>query len=241
MKKKIFIKLFAGVVLLVLCVSLTGCKKKNNYNEVKNETNVQNEVNNVATNQTTNETKPKKIKVVNSAPDFYKLPENVEMHIVVSDIDVGEQYYHVTKIGKDVLITEESRKNDIVISKGIGKYYSYYKYNGNDAWDYYYTQDNKEWRLYKGNIDLKTIDEYVVRVPQLFTKLTGVNSGENEKTSIFLPAYGDVDITIVSDGNKKYYYADELKFNVKFESADVTINIEKFDTEVSDFGIQLPK
>lgn len=241
MKKKIFVKVCTVTVLLVLCASLAGCKKKNNNNEVKNETNEQNEVNNVATNQTTNETKTKKIKVVNSAPDFYKLPENVEMQIVVSDIDVGEQYYHITKIGKDVLITEESRKNDIVISKGIGKYYSYYKYNGNDAWDYYYTQDNKEWRLYKGNIDLKTIDEYVVKVPQLFTKLTGVNSEGNEKTSIFLPDYGDVDITIVSDGNKKYYYADELKFNVKFESVDIKVTIEKFDTKVSDFGIQLPK
>ena len=85
---------------------------------------------------------------------------------------------------------------------------------------------------------MKTIDEYVIKVSQLFEKVTVNNESEN--TKIDLPEYGSVDAKIVSNGNKKYYYSEDLKINVKFESADVTVTIEKFDTSVIGFNINVP-
>ena len=165
------------------------------------------------------------------------LPTNVEMHIVVSNSEVDQEYYNITKIGRSVLVTEEVRQNGKVVSKGIDKYYSYYKYNGDDTWDYLYTQD-KEWKTYKSEIDMKTIDSYLVRTPKLLEKHSTLG---NEQTKINIPGLGNVNVYVVTKGNEKFYYSDDLGVNLKYENQDTVITIEKFDTSVKSFGIELPE
>ena len=173
------LKIFIGILALILCLGLTGCEKKKKQNNETNEVQeTKNEVENKAENKTENKSKKKKIQKIE--PDFYMLPTNVEMHIVVSNSEVDQEYYNITKIGRSVLVTEEVKQNGKVVSKGIDKYYSYYKYNGDDTWDYLYTQD-KEWKTYKSEIDMKTIDSYLVRTPKLLEKHSTLG---NEQTKI---------------------------------------------------------
>lgn len=237
MKRKIFI----GILALILCLGLTGCEKKKKANNESNNVQETNETNNTTTNNTTNNTANnntgKKKKIQKIEPDFYTLPTNVEMHVVVSNSEVDQEYYHIIKIGRSVLITEEVKQNGSVVSKGLDKYYSYYKYNGDDTWDYLYKQD-KEWKTYKSNIDVQTIDSYLVRTPQLFEKHATLG---DDQTKINIPDYGNVSVYVIKKGNEKFYYSDDLEFNLKYENQDTAITIEKFDTTISSFGIELPE
>ena len=233
MKRKIFI----GILALILCFGLTGCEKKQKQNNEQNEVQeAKNETKNETENKTENKSNKKKIQKIE--PDFYMLPTNVEMHVVVSNSEVDQEYYHITKIGRSVLITEEVKQNGKVVSKGLDKYYSYYKYNGDDTWDYYYNQDKeKEWKTYKSEIDMKTIDSYLVRTPKLLERHSTLG---NQQTKINIPGLGNVNVYVVTKGNEKFYYSDDLEINLKYENQDTTITIEKFDTSVKSFAIDLP-
>ena len=236
MKKKLFLIIFLIVILSISLVLLTGCgnskvekndtnSNENNIdnnrkqdNQVEPEESQNNEVENeVETEQIT--TKDPKQEIIDA---WFKLPTNLDYYVTKEFSDGTSSVQHYSK-----------RENDIMLS--LENNYYFYKYTDNNIWTSYEYTNGKGWDsyYYKGCIIttpgscegmmLKKLDNY---------------TAEHEKFNV--EGVGEVDTVIGKDGDDIYYYSKDLDINVKVVTKNVTLIVNKFDKNVTDYPNSIP-
>ncbi len=253
MKNKILSLLLIIVLTLFMCITLTGCSKKEeekkneeseelienveNEDKEKTEEKISDDTSNVTTKNNTAKNDEKTI----------DMPENVRIYAFQ---DYGPSnnnqgvYFDVIKIGNNALRTQVSTAGtNRVVQNNKG--YHYFKYKGDNKWDLYYRTDSKDWYLYTPDVTLEQFNTFM----NINYKLQDTAELEGkEHETIHVDGIGDVDtIHIVrTDGSEDRlvdeWYSTELKRNIKtyVQYTQTASEILTYDTSVTSFGIDVP-
>ena len=161
------------------------------------------------------------------------LPNKVNFYVTYEDKNSKESY-DITRIGDDLFYSLETADTNDTIKEKMYDHYYFYKYH-DKKWDYYVFSEDTGW-VKKETVD--NIDNVIDKVNLLFEKPLDNAKAAEDMDMAFI---GSVKTVLSEKNNTKYYYANDLKLNIKVVTNAFTITVERYNVNIDSFNLEVPR